>query len=254
MAGLLDGRVAVVTGGASGIGRAIAHRVAEHGAKAVVVADVVEEPREGGTPTHRLIEETTEASAHFVACDVGRVSEVQAAVDAADEFGGVDLLVNDAGIFRQHDILEVTEEEYDEMMAINVKGVYFGAQQAARRMAANGGGDIINISSVGGLSGSGEFPTYSASKGAVRLLTYALADALGPRGIRVNAIHPGLIETEMTQTDVPIAESHDPSEVPLGRHGRPDDIAGAVIYLASDLASYVSGASILVDGGASGGQ
>ncbi len=165
MAGLLDGQVAVVTGGASGIGRAICRRVAESGAKAVVVADVSAEPREGGTSTQELIEAETSAAARFVACDVSRVADVQGAVRAADDFGGVDLMVNAAGIFRKHNFLEVTEEEYDEMMSINVKGVYFGAQAAARAMVSQGGGSIVNISSVGGLSGAAEFPTYSASKG-----------------------------------------------------------------------------------------
>lgn len=252
--GLLGGKVAVVTGGASGNGRSIAQAFARHGAAGVVVADVREEPREGGRPTHELVRDENGTRGKFVHCDVSRVPDLEMAVEAAEEFGGVDVMVNNAGIFRAQHFLEATEEEFDRMVAINVKGVYFGSQAAARTMVAGGnGGSIINLSSVAGLVGAGQQSIYSTTKGAVRLMTYALAGTLGPQGVRVNAIHPGVIETRMTTEDVPIigtqADQAVLQSVPLGRNGQPEDVAGAAVYLASDLASYVNGASLVVDGG-----
>lgn len=255
MAKLLADRTAVVTGGASGNGRQISLAFARYGAD-VVIADLQSEPREGGAPTHEKITEEidTEADATYVECDVTNTDDLEDAVDAAEEFGGVEIMVNNAGIFRDEDFLDVTEEEYDQLMDINTKGVFFGAQAAAKRMVERDrGGSIINMSSVAGLEGSGEFPTYCTSKGAVRLMTYALASALGPNDIRVNAIHPGIIETTMTTEDVPIVGTGLGDQfletVPLGRNGQPEDVADAAVLLASDLASYVSGTSFVVDGG-----
>jgi NAD(P)-dependent dehydrogenase (short-subunit alcohol dehydrogenase family) len=253
MTELLANKVAVVTGAASGNGRAIALAFARHGAKAVIVADVQAEPREGGQPTHELITAETQTRATFVKCNVTNIADLEAAVEAAEAFGGIDVMVNNAGVFRQQDFLTVTEAEYAFIIDINVKGVYFGAQAAAKRMVARGRGSIINLSSVAGLQGTAGFVTYCTSKGAVRLMTYALADELGPRGIRVNALHPGLIETTMTTKDVPVIGSEMGTAIgqtiPLRRFGQPGDVADAAVYLASDLASYVNGASLVIDGG-----
>jgi NAD(P)-dependent dehydrogenase (short-subunit alcohol dehydrogenase family) len=248
---LLEGKVAVVTGGSSGIGRAISLRFAEEGAH-VVVADTRNEPREGGEPTDVLIA-AAGGEARFVACDVTKAADIEAAMSAADVLGGIDVLVNNAGVFTAHDVLAVTEADYDRVMDVNVKAVFFAAQAAAKRMAARGGGSIVNLSSVAGLQGTGGFVVYCASKGAVRFLNHALAQELGPRGIRVNALHPGAIETSMLITDVPIVGTEAGEallrSIPLGRNGQPADVADAAVFLASDLARYVTGASLSVDGG-----
>jgi NAD(P)-dependent dehydrogenase (short-subunit alcohol dehydrogenase family) len=192
-----------------------------------------------------------------VSCNVTKPAEVEAAVAAADAFGGVDVMVNNAGIAMapgsSGDLLTATEAQFDLMMAVNVKGVYFGCQAAAKRMLPKGGGSIIIMSSVSGIQGDGGDAIYNTTKGAVRLMTYGLAASLGPKGIRVNAIHPGVIETAMTTQDVPLVGG--PMEaaflplIPMGRFGLPKEIGDAAVYLASDMASCVNGASLVVDGG-----
>ena len=252
MTALLADKTAVITGASSGNGRAIARTFANHGAD-VVVADIRDSPREGGDPTHELVESETDASAAFVECDVTNKSDLASAMETAEEFGGVDVMVNNAGIFGAEEFFEVTESEFDRMMDINVKGVFFGTQVAGERMVDQGSGSIINLSSVAGLSGTGPYTTYCTSKGAVRLLTYSTADLLGPEGIRVNAIHPGLIDTKMTTEDVPILGTEEGDRfmemIPSRRAGNPAEVADAALYLASDMSSYVNGESILVDGG-----
>lgn len=252
MKDVLAGKAAVVTGGMSGNGRAIATSFAEHGAD-VVVADVRTEPRRADRSTPELIETETDASVTFVQCDVTEKADVSAAVDAAEAYGGIDVMVNNAGIFRAEEFLDVTADEFDRLMDVNVKGTFFGIQVAGDRMQGDGGGSIINLSSVAGLEGSGVSVTYSTSKGAIRLMTYATAAVLGPTGIRVNAIHPGIIETAMTTEDVPIigTEAADGvmDSIPSGRFGQPEDVADAALFLASDLSDYVNGASLEVDGG-----
>lgn len=250
---LLTNKAAVVTGAASGIGRAIARRFAEQGAD-VVVADLQSNPREGGDPTHERITVETDRDARFVKCDVRNPDDLERAVAAADTFGGVDVMVNNAGVFQSDDFLSATEAEFDRVMATNVKSAYFGSQAAAKRLVEQESGCILNLSSTAGLYGVGDYVAYSASKGATRLLTYALADALGPYGVRVNVIHPGVVETEMTRVDSEVVgtaeEKSFRERAPLDRLGRPDDIAAAALYLASDdLAGYVTGESLVVDGG-----
>jgi NAD(P)-dependent dehydrogenase (short-subunit alcohol dehydrogenase family) len=249
---LLDGKVVVITGGASGIGRATALRCAAEGAS-VVVGDRLSEPREGGEPTHEAIR-SAGGTARFVTCDVRKAVDVEALMAAADGLGGVDVLVNNAGIFRRHDFLELDDDSFDDMFDINVKAVFFVAQAAARRMVGRGSGLIVNLSSGAGLRGSGGYTTYCATKAAVRFFTMALADELGPRGVRVCAVHPGAIQTSMLSTDVLLITGEEQAAamaqaIPLRRAGTPDDVAGGIVLLASDLATYITGASLVIDGG-----
>lgn len=254
MSELLTDKTAVVTGGASGNGRQISLTFARNGAN-VVVADLQSEPRREGKPTHEKInEEFDGVEAKYVETDVTEKDDVVAAVDATEDLGGIDIMVNNAGVFRDEEFTEVTEDEFDWLMNINVKGVFFGSQVATERMREQGrGGSIINLSSLAGLEGSAEHVTYSTSKGAVRLMTYSVAGAVGGDDIRVNAIHPGTIDTNMLTEDVPIIGSAGENEareaIPLGRFGQPEDVADAALILASDLASYVTGTSFVVDGG-----
>ena len=249
---LLEDRAAVVTGATSGIGRAVARRFADHGAD-VVVADLRERPREGGAPTHERIDEETDRRARFVECDVRDPAALERAVAAADAFGGVDAMVNNAGVFHAESFLTADEATFDRVFETNVKGTYFGSQAAARRMVERGSGSIVNLSSTAGLYGVGDYVAYSASKGAIRLMTYALADALGPDGVRANVVHPGVVETAMTREDSEVIDTSAGEafreRIPLGEFGRPEDVADAALYLASDLARYVTGESLVVDGG-----
>jgi NAD(P)-dependent dehydrogenase (short-subunit alcohol dehydrogenase family) len=241
----LAGQTALVTGASSGIGRAIALRFAEEGA-AVVVADVREEPREGGTPTHELI-----ADATFVETDVSVPESVARTVDqAVATFGGLDVMVNNAGVYPGNQPIEAVEEaDYNRVLDVNLKGVYFGSTFAARTMREREtDGSIINLSSIAGLVGFGGATVYSASKGGVTNLTRSLAVELGGDGIRVNAIDPGVIETAMTTEDAPVVGSMT-DQIPLGRDGKPEDVAGTALFLASEDAAYVTGHNLVVDGG-----
>lgn len=245
--GLLEGVVAVITGAASGIGRGSAQAFAAHGATAVVVADIRSEPREGGRTTVDLVRDLG-VRAEFVATDVTRREELIRAVEVAESLGGLTTMVNCAGIFRREGFLEVTEESYEQMLAVNVGGTFFGCQAAARVMRDRGG-SIINLASVAAYRGSVGHATYHASKGAVQSLTYALARDLAPFGIRVNAVHPGAVDTSMMRVDEPVLPALAVSTAfPLGRPASVKDVADAIVYLASDLAAYVSGASLTVDG------
>jgi len=256
MSQLLTDRTVVVTGGASGLGRAISLTFAEHGAD-VVVADIQPEPREGGDPTHERIEVETDRSALYVDCDVTSRADLEAAADAATESGGLDIWVNNAGILDFIDFLEVTEADYDRLMDINLKGTFFGAQVAAQQLVERGtGGTIINMASLAAVRTGKEMPRYGPSKAGIQQLTYALADRFGDDGIRVNCINPGWAETQLL-ADSPLGEGEAGQRIeamlldaiPAGRYGTPQEVANVALFLASDLASYVNGERILVDGG-----
>jgi NAD(P)-dependent dehydrogenase (short-subunit alcohol dehydrogenase family) len=242
----LADKVVVVTGGASGIGRAVAVRAAAEGAGAVVIADLDPKPREGGPPTTELVE-ALGSVARFVEVDVTDPDSITSMVDAADALGGADVLATCAGVSATGDFLEVTAAQLRRVMSVNFEGTYFACQSVARSMVARGApGAIVTISSVGGIRGFGHATAYSASKGAVRTFTAALADALAPHGIRANAVHPGQVDTEMLRVEMHGGSS---IRIPLGRKGRADEIADVVVFLASEQSSYMTGASVIVDGG-----
>lgn len=249
---LLEGRIAIVTGAASGNGRAIARAFARQGAK-VIVADLTEIPREGGEPTTAAILRDHPGQARFLRCDVTQVADLQVAVALAEDWGGLSIMVNNAGILRKEPILDATEAMFHTMIDVNVKSVFFGCQMAARAMVPRKAGVILNMCSIAGMRGTGGFAHYNMTKGAVRLLSYALADELGPHGIRVNAVAPGIMATMMNVVDDPVigtaqGESYLPM-IPVRRWGTTDEVAQACVYLASDMASYVTGTTHVVDGG-----
>ena len=249
---LLKDKIAIVTGGSSGNGRAIAQKFASEGAK-VIVADLTAIGREGGTPTAEVINAQIPDAARFVTCDVTKITDLEALVQTAEDWGGLDIMVNNAGILQKEPFLEATEATFHRMQDVNVKSVFFGAQMAARAMVKRKSGVIINMCSIAGMRGTGGFTHYNMSKGAVRLLTYALADELGPMGIRVNNVNPGIMRTQMNIEDDPVIGT-DTGEgyldmIPARRWGEPEEVADACLYLASDLAKYVMGTSLIVDGG-----
>jgi NAD(P)-dependent dehydrogenase (short-subunit alcohol dehydrogenase family) len=244
----LDGKAALVTGGSSGNGRAIARRFAEEGAR-VTVADVREEPRLGGDPTHEVIERDG-GVARFVDCDVTSVAALRAAVDeTVAAYGDLDVMVNNAGIDRQMPIVDATEAAYERLMDVNLKGVYFGCRAAVEAMRASGtGGSIVNMSSIAGIRGLENSSLYCTSKGGVTNLTRQLAVEQGPHGIRVNALNPGFVETAMTLEDGETADGI-LDRTPLGRAGQPEEVADAALFLASDESSFVTGHNLVLDGG-----
>lgn len=251
MSNILDNKTVIVTGGSSGIGRAIALAAARHGAKAVIVSDIVETPREGGEPTAAEIEGLG-VKAKFHKCNVASRADNDELVEAAREFGGVDVMVLNAGISLRSDGADVSEGDYRRLMAVNLDGTLFGAQAAARQMKAlRKKGSIVMMASMGGISGAGFTVAYSTSKGGIVLMAKSLADALGPDGIRVNAIAPGTIDTELLRStpDIAAASEGFRQRTPLRRLGQPSEVGDAVAFLGSDLSSYISGIVLQVDGG-----
>ena len=244
----LEGKVAIISGGARGMGAAEAKLFAREGAK-VIICDVLEDE---GRQTEAEINEVG-GDAVFVKLDVTSQDEWENAVNTAIErFGKLDILVNNAGIIVQSTIEDMTVELWDKVMDVNAKGVFLGTKTAIPHMKEAGGGSIVNISSISGIVGQDNVNAgYNASKGAVRIFTKAAAVQYAKENIRVNSIHPGPIATPMT------AEGRaDPERValtaertPLGRYGEPEEVANAVLFLASDEASYVTGSEVVVDGG-----
>lgn len=251
MSDILAGKVVVVTGGSSGIGRAIALAAARHQARAVFVADITGTPREGGRPTAEEVE-ALGVPARFLTTDVTRRADLDALIDATGEFGGVDVMVCNAGITLPSDTADVAEDDLHRLMAVNLDGVLFGAQAAARQMrGANRPGSIVLMASMGGLVGAHNTVAYSTSKGGVVLMAKALADALGPHGIRVNAVCPGTTDTLMLRTTPGVSDTAEEfrQRTPLRRFADPSEIGDAVAWLGSDLAGYVTGIALPVDGG-----
>jgi NAD(P)-dependent dehydrogenase (short-subunit alcohol dehydrogenase family) len=234
----LKGKTAIVTGAGSGIGRGIATRFAEEGAR-VVVNDVNEEAA-------RAVAD--EVDGHAIAADVSSSSDVERLfATAISELGGVHVLVNNAGLIDvERHFLDADEAWWDRVIAVNLKGQFLCAHRAAQWMARNGGGAIVNLSSGGARAAHRGMVAYDASKGGVEAMTRAMALDLGPYGIRVNAIAPGSIDV---RGFTPEQAAEKGETIPLGRVGYPEDIAGPAVFLASDDARYVTGVAISVDGG-----
>ena len=251
MTGRVAGKVAFITGGASGFGRQSAIRLSEQGAR-VVITDI-DEP--GAHETAALV------PGESLVCSLDVVDDRQwrEAIDlAVDRFGGIDVLMNSAGIAQPTDDIEnITDETWHRIIDINLTGTFLGCQHAVRVMKTNHGGSIINLSSVLGNRGEAQSLAYSASKGGVRLLTKSVAVSCGERGlgIRCNSIHPGYMRTPMVQTwfdgleDASQVEQQLLEHHPIGRLGDADDVAHMVVYLASDESKFVTGAEMMVDGG-----
>lgn len=252
--GKLDGRVAVVTGAASGNGRGMAVRFAEDGAD-IVVADL----DDGGMEeTARLVKQQ-ERQALTLRCDVSRKADVDALMAAAVErFGHVDIVVANAGVAEtDSDCLTMTEAQWDRTIDINLKGVFFTLQAGANRMVEQGaGGRLIAISSIMGEWGAAGSPAYCASKGGVKQLVKSFAIAVGPYGITCNAIGPGFIETPMTAMLKELPEFGDylRDKTPVGYIGAPSDVAAVASFLAGDESRYVNGTTIFPDGGITAGM
>jgi NAD(P)-dependent dehydrogenase (short-subunit alcohol dehydrogenase family) len=250
--GRLAGRTAVVTGGASGIGRAIALRFADEGAF-VVVGDVETEPAEGGEPTADLLAERGE----FVRADASRWEDVDRLASLAVGRGGrLDVMVCNAGIAGRHSkgLLETTEEDWDAIMAVNLRGVFLGCKRAVAEMLGQEPieevrGRVIVISSQHGMIGPPGHVAYAASKGGVINLVHQLAVDFGPGGVLVNAVAPGKILTGNPEGMRPELLEYSRSRTPFHRLGLPQDVASAALFLASEDARYVSGVNLLVDGG-----
>jgi NAD(P)-dependent dehydrogenase (short-subunit alcohol dehydrogenase family) len=243
-----DGRVAVVTGAGRGMGRAVALRLGREGAHVVVAefnadhgVEVADEIRAGG------------GAATPVTADVSRTEDVtRLFAETVKAYGTVDILVNNAGIGVAKPILDYTEADWDRQMGVNVKGVFFCSQAAARVMIPRRHGKIVNFASTSAfVSSSQPEVAYDTSKGAVRQMTVSMAAELAPHGINVNAVAPGTTATEMTRSSLSTEEgmAWQLARIPMGRVGQPDDIAAVVLFLCSDEAGYITGHTLVADGG-----
>ena len=246
--GRLENKVALISGGSRGMGAAESEIFAAEGAH-VVIADILED--EGRKTASKIAE--TGARCLFTNLDVLKASDWESAISTVTSaFGKLDILVNNAGVTSRMMLLETSEPEWDRVMDINTKGTFLGIKTAIPAMKYSGGGSIVNISSQMGLVGADYIsPQYQASKGAVRILTKSVAIQYASDNIRCNSIHPAPIETDMTADIRDDADSFQDMlrRIPMGRYGKPEEVAYAVLYLASDESSFVTGSEVVVDGG-----
>ncbi len=250
-----DDEVAIVTGGSSGIGRATVLAFARAGAT-VINADLVEVPSDSRY-TEPVQQAATDfaGSVHYVETDVTEPNDIRTVVDSATEFGGVNIMVNNAGMLSRASVCDVSPETFDRTMAVNARGVLLGCQAAAEDMCRRDDpGVIINTASINSNHAMKGNIAYIASKGAVQMITYAAALDLAETGIRVNAVAPGIVATGLTEASVAdikqrAAESGYIKDIPLGRAASPDEITGAILFLATDASSYVTGELFHIDGG-----
>jgi 3-oxoacyl-[acyl-carrier protein] reductase len=241
----LKDKKALVTGGGRGIGRAISLALASEGAD-VAILDLDEA---GAKETAALIEKTGRSALAFP-LDVSQFSQVEEKVNKIlDLWGGLDIVVNNAGITRDALLIRMSEKDWDQVLAVNLKGAFNLSRAAGRSMMKQRSGCVINIASIIGLMGNAGQINYAASKGGLIALTKSLAKETAARGIRVNAIAPGFIATEMTEKIPEKIREEMVKAIPLGRMGTPEDVAAAVLFLASPAASYITGQVLVVDGG-----
>jgi 3-oxoacyl-[acyl-carrier protein] reductase len=246
----LKGKAVLITGAAQGIGRCITLKMAEAGAKGITVVDL-----QGGEPMERLQKELEALGSEVIVHtgDVSRGETIKGAISATTErWGSLDILINNAGIARRTDLFTTTEELWDLIIAVNLRSVFLGMKYAAEVMKEQGGGVIVNTSSIAGVTGGNTGPEYGASKAGVIALTKFAAKTLGKYNIRVNALAPGTIGTEMIENAYKDlseeAVTKRLSTIPMGRMGDPEEVAKAALFLASDLSSYVSGDIVMVTG------
>lgn len=245
MTGQLDGKVAVVTGASSGIGQATAIAFARVGAKVVAASRRIAE----GEETVRRIQEAG-GSAIFVKADVSKAAEVEALVNkTVDTYGRLDCAFNNAGIAAISPLTDMSEEDWDRVLDVNLKGTWLSLKYEIPAMLKQGGGAIVNVASVGGVVGFAGYTTYCASKGGVIALTRAAAMEYAKSGIRINVVTPGAIETDMLASIPADLLAQIPAGHPIGRIGKPEDVAEAVVWLCSDAASFVMGHNMVIDGG-----
>jgi len=243
--GLLSGKIAVVTGGAQGIGEAISMTLAKEGASIAVIDVNLEKARETAANIKKLGVE-----AEAFKADVSNVAEVEATVDKiVDKFKRIDILVNNAGVTRDNLLIRMTEQEWDLVIAINLKGTFNFTKAAGKIMMKQRAGSMINISSVIGLMGNAGQTNYAATKAGVIGITKSVAKELGGRNVRVNAICPGYIQTAMTDKLTEEVKAKMIELIPAKKMGLTQDVANAALFLASDLSSYITGETIRVDGG-----
>lgn len=241
----LTGKTALVTGGARGIGQAIALRLAEDGAD-IVISDI---NKEGALESVKAVE-ALGRKALAVEGNIAKQEDVEAMVQQSiDTFGKIDILVNNAGVTKDNLLLRMKEEDWDFVLRINLTGSFLCSKAVAKYMVKQRSGNIVNISSVVGVMGNAGQANYASSKAGVIGLTKALARELAPRGVRVNAVAPGFIDTEMTRALPEEARNRLITQIPLTRLGTPDDVARCVGFLVSDAADYITGQVIHVNGG-----
>jgi len=243
----LKGKVAIVTGASSGIGRATAIFLAKAGADVVLAARKIEKLQEVASEIEKIGQK-----ALAIQVNVLQKPDIQKMVaQTKEKLGKVDILVNNAGVLEYKNFLEIDDEHWNKILNVNLRGYLWCAQEAAKEMSKNKSGKIINIASIAGLGAFPQITAYNVSKAAIIMLTKSMATELGSLKINVNAVAPGIIETEMTQGMLKDEKTIQGflSKVPLARTGKAEDIASVVAFLASDLSSYITGGTVVVDGG-----